>query len=466
MTARDAPVTFGVIYDALSRRTQMTRPNGVYTNYAYDSVSHLLSMLHQVGLNTLDGASYTYDPAGNRTAKTNYVNATTSNYTYDPLYELTQVTQGASTTESYSYDAVGNRLSSLSVPNYNYNASNELTSNSSGSYTYDANGNTLSDASGRSFTWDFENRLVQAVVPGTNGGTTTFKYDPFGRRIQKSGPLGTTNYLYDGIDPKANPVEEVDNSGSILARYTEGEYVDEPLAEVRGTNTSYYEADTVGSITSLTNPAASLTNSYIYDAFGNLTTTSGALTNPFQFTGRDSDPETSLYYYRARYYSPQIGRFISEDPVQFGGGNNFFAYVRNNPLRFKDPSGLITIDGSCSCSQDRTHITWATPLAIAAAARITDPGLRDCVINRLNNGVVKCGGKACDKGAKPDAQGRVLWGHALPFGHTITLCSFAFSSDIATPCLLIHEFAHTCTHGENTADKAMNQSFPGQCPGI
>jgi YD repeat-containing protein len=65
----------------------------------------------------------------------------------------------------------------------------------------DANGNTLSDAQGRSFTWDFENRLTQAVVPGTNGGTTTFRYDPFGRRIQKSGPLGTTNYLYDGMNP-------------------------------------------------------------------------------------------------------------------------------------------------------------------------------------------------------------------------------------------------------------------------
>src|SRR6202034_815605 len=74
-------------------------------------------------------------------------------------------------------------------------------------YAYDANGNTLSDASAKSYTWDFENRLTQAVVPGTNGGTTNFKYDPFGRRIQKSGPLGTTNYLYDGADL----IEEVDN---------------------------------------------------------------------------------------------------------------------------------------------------------------------------------------------------------------------------------------------------------------
>ena len=162
--------SFGFSYDALSRRTQLTRPNGIATNYSYDPVSHLLSVLHQAGANTLDGASYTYDPAGNRTAKTNDLNAVTSNYSYDPLYELTQVTQGASTTETYSYDFVGNRLSSSGVPTYNYNSSNELTSNSLGSYTYDANGNTLTEANGNSYSWDFENRLTQAVVPGTNGG--------------------------------------------------------------------------------------------------------------------------------------------------------------------------------------------------------------------------------------------------------------------------------------------------------
>ena len=130
--------SFGFGYDALSRRTSLTRPNGVNTSYGYDSVSHLLSVLHQTGTTTLDGAGYSYDPAGNRTAKTNYLNGVTSNYGYDPLYELTQVTQGGSTTESYSYDAVGNRLSSSGVPTYNYNSSNELTSTSDGSYTYDA----------------------------------------------------------------------------------------------------------------------------------------------------------------------------------------------------------------------------------------------------------------------------------------------------------------------------------------
>ena len=130
-------------------------------------MSRLLSVLHQAGSTILDGASYTYDPAGNRTAKTDQASNVTSNYGYDALYQLTQVTQGAGTTESYSYDPVGNRLTSLGVPGYNYNSSNELTSNSSGQLHVRRNGNTLSDASGKTYTWDFENRLTQAVVPGT-----------------------------------------------------------------------------------------------------------------------------------------------------------------------------------------------------------------------------------------------------------------------------------------------------------
>ncbi|HEX7894888.1 MAG TPA: hypothetical protein VF447_11905, partial [Terriglobales bacterium] len=86
--------SFGFGYDALSRRTSLTRPNGVNTSYSYDSLSRLLSVLHQAGGTTIDGASYTYDNAGNRTSKTNDLNGITENYTYDALYELTQVTQG------------------------------------------------------------------------------------------------------------------------------------------------------------------------------------------------------------------------------------------------------------------------------------------------------------------------------------------------------------------------------------
>jgi RHS repeat-associated protein len=328
----------------------------------------------------------------------------------------------------------------------------------------DANGNTLSDPSGKSYTWDFENRLVSATVPGT--GTVNFKYDPFGRRIQKSGPLGTTNYLYDGPDPKANPDEEVDNGGNILARYTESDLVDEPLAEVRGATSSYYEADGLGTVTSLSSATPSLTNSYIYDAFGNVTTTVGTLANPFQFTGRDSDPETSLYYYRARYYAPQIGRFVSEDPIRFDAGTDFFAYVHNNPTRFKDPSGLLNIDGSCDCAGFiKDDVQSEAQKALGAAARITNPGLRDCVIDHLNKGTVKCGnGSFCHQG-KPDKQGRVTLGWSMPWGSTIHLCKAVNGPSPQMACVIIHEFAHTCGHPlEGTPDKAMNQAFPGQCP--
>jgi RHS repeat-associated protein len=329
--------SFGFSYDALSRRTQLTRPNGINTNYGYDSVSHLLSVLHQAGTTTLDGASYTYDPAGNRSSKGNYLNGVTSNYSYDPLYELTQVTQGGSTSETYSYDMVGNRLSSSGVPNYNYNSSNELTSNSLGSYTFDANGNTLSDASGKSYTWDFENRVTQAVVPGTNGGTTTFKYDPFGRRIQKSGPLGTTNYLYDGN----NLMEELDGSGNVLARHTQSTNIDEPLSALRGGTTSYYQADGLGSVTSLSTGAGALANTYSYDSFGKLTASTGTLTNPFQYTGREFDTETGIYYYRMRYYDSNSGRFVSEDPAAFDlQWPNLYLYVKNSPTGLIDPFGL------------------------------------------------------------------------------------------------------------------------------
>jgi RHS repeat-associated protein len=336
--------SFGFGYDALNRRTSLTRPNGVNTSYAYDSVSHLLSVLHQAGLNTLDGAAYTYDPAGNRTSKTNYLNGVTSNYGYDLLYELTQVTQGASTAESYSYDAVGNRLSSLGVPTYNYNALNELTSNSNGSYTYDANGNTLTDASGRSFTWDFENRLTQAVVPGTNGGTTTFKYDPFGRRIQKSGPLGTTNYLYDG----PNLIEGTNASGAEVAGYTQTRRIDEMLAEMDGSTTDYYQADGQGSIISLSASSGTLANTYTYDSFGNLMNSTGTLKNPFQYTGREFDAETGIYEYRARYFDSSIGRFFSEDPIGFKGGIDFYTYVMNRPTRLVDPTGTCPPTDPCS----------------------------------------------------------------------------------------------------------------------
>jgi len=334
-----ARTNYTFTYDALGRRTQLTRPNSVTTGYQYDPVSNLLSILHTKSTTTLDGATYTYDVAGNRTSKTDKRTNVTSNFSYDPLYELTQVLQGATTTENYSYDAVGNRLTSLGVSSYSYNTSNQLTSVPGATYTYDNNGNTLTAvgaAGTTAYNWDFENRLTSVVLPGS-GGTVSFKYDPFGRRVQKSSSSGTTNYLYDG----ANVLEEVDGSGNVLARYVQAPGVDQPLAQTRSGATSYYEADGLGSVTSLSNSSGALANTYTYDSYGKITASTGTLTNPFQYTAREFDPETGIYEYRARYYNPQIGRFISEDPIGFAGGQaNLYAYVGNDPIDFTDPFGL------------------------------------------------------------------------------------------------------------------------------
>jgi RHS repeat-associated protein len=331
---------FGFSYDALSRRTALTRPNGVNTTYNFDSLSRLASVLHKAGTTTLDGAGYAYDNAGNRTSKTNYLNNVTENYTYDPLYQLTQVTQGLTTTESYAYDPVGNRLSSLGMSPYAYNSSNELTSTPSATFTYDNNGNTTgkADASGTTnYTWDFENRLTAVVLPAASG-TVSFKYDPFGRRTQKS-LLSATTYLYDG----SNSIAELDANGSFVSRYTQGEEVDEPLAEFKGGTSAFYEQDGLSSVTTLSGPAGAVVNSYSYDAFGNLTASTSLLTNPFHYTGRDFDSETGLRYYRARYYDSKFGRFVSEDPIAYDGGINFYSYVGNNPQNFIDPSGKYPI---------------------------------------------------------------------------------------------------------------------------
>jgi len=335
---------FGFTYDALSRRTQMTRPNGLKSIYAYDNLSRLLSVLHQSGSTTLDGASYTVDNAGNRRSKTDQLAAVTSNYTYDPIYELTQVTQGVNTTESYTYDPVGNRLSSLGVSPYSNNASNELTSIPGTTYTYDNNGNTLTKVVGSnttSYTWDFENRLSSVTLPGS-GGTVSFKYDPFGRRIYKSSSNGTSIYVYDDD----NLIEETNAAGAVVARYTQtADRLDEPIAMLRSSATSYYHADGLGSVTSLSNAAGSLAQTYTFDAFGKQTASSGSLTNPFQYTGREFDGETSLYFYRARYYDPNVGRFVSEDPIGYKGGANYYRYVGNNGLNLTDPTGLYQLKG-------------------------------------------------------------------------------------------------------------------------
>jgi RHS repeat-associated protein len=181
----------------------------------------------------------------------------------------------------------------------------------------------------------------------------TFKYDPFGRRIEKISPNATSIFVYDGD----NLVETVNSSGAFVARYTQGQNTDEPLAMLRGSTTDYYQADGLGSITSLSNTSGALAQTYTYDSFGNQTATSGSLTNFFHYAGRELDTETNLYYNRARYLDPSTGRFLSEDPVRYLGGLNFYAYAQNNPPDLADPLGLSS---GCTLIGSTQIASWTT----------------------------------------------------------------------------------------------------------
>ena len=190
--------------------------------------------------------------------------------------------------------------------------------------TYDANGNLTSDGSA-SYTWNARNQLVSMT-----GGS--FSYGGLGRRLQKIVGGSTTDFLYDGI----NPVQEL-SGGTPTANILTGLSVDEYFT--RGTETLL--ADALGSTVALADGGGTVQTEYAYEPFGATTATGTVSASSFRYTGREDD-ETGLYYYRARYYHPALHRFVSEDPIAFAGGINFYTYVGNSPLSHIDPLGLAT----------------------------------------------------------------------------------------------------------------------------
>jgi len=170
--------------------------------------------------------------------------------------------------------------------------------------------------------------------------TVEFAYDPFGRRIEKKTSAKTTRFAYDREDI----VAEYDGANVLQASYIHGPNIDEPLQMKRGGVTYFYQRDGLGSIASLSNNTGIKQKTYRYDSFGNIIAETGTVENPYIYTGRERDAETGLYYYRARYYDPQFGRFLNEDPIGFASGDeNFHAYVGNNPVNFVDPLGLSRV---------------------------------------------------------------------------------------------------------------------------
>lgn len=195
--------------------------------------------------------------------------------------------------------------------------------------------------------------MTQVTLPNS-GGTVTFKYDPLGRPIYKSSPSTSSVFVYDGDDL----VQEVNAASAVVARYTLGQSIDEPLAMFRSNTTNYYEADGLASITSLTSNVGALAQTYAFDSFGKQTAASGSITNPFQYTSQAFDPETALSCYRARYYDPNVGRFLNEDPIGFDGSADFYAYTDNNPVNWMDPLVLDKVQVCCR------PLRFAKPLLI------------------------------------------------------------------------------------------------------
>ncbi len=203
-----------------------------------------------------------------------------------------------------------------------YDAANELKTWNGTALSYDADGNMLSDGS-NSFTWNARNQ-----VAGLNGASV--QYDAFGRRSTNA---AGTSFLYDG----ANAAQEL--SGSTITANLASGGLDEVLSRTDASGTFAPLKDALGSAIALADSTGTIQTLYTYDPFGGTSVSGATNGNKFQYTGRENDGN-GLYYYRARYYSPAIGRFISEDPIGFAGGINVYAYVGNSPTNWTDPFGL------------------------------------------------------------------------------------------------------------------------------
>src|SRR5229473_5704965 len=287
-----ANVSFG--YDTDSRRTSLTLANSLTLNYGYDAASQLTGISYTLGSNTLGNLTYAYDLEGRRTG-------------VGGSYARTGTPQAASAAS--------------------YNVNNQLTQWKGASLTYDANGNLTSDGT-NTYTWNARNQLV--TISG--GVSASFQYDAFGRRVSKT-IVGMTQYLYDGV----NPVQEISGTTASANLLTGG--LDEYFQRTDSAGARNFLTDTLGSTLALADSTGVVQTQYTFEPFGNTSVTGTATTNSFAFTGRELDA-TGLYFYRARYYSPTMQRFLAEDAIGFDGGVNLYAYVNQNPIGLRDPFGL------------------------------------------------------------------------------------------------------------------------------
>ncbi|MFN0061927.1 MAG: RHS repeat-associated core domain-containing protein [Myxococcaceae bacterium] len=229
---------------------------------------------------------------------------------------------------------------------YPHDAANRLTEDSQNTYAYDALGRLLRKQDKQTgaravYTWNGLGQLISVEqFPNATSSVATerilFTYDPLGRRLSKSVNGVLESYVYDG----QNRIATLDASGQLRERVTFGTGIDEPLLLDGPQGRRFLHADALGSIVAATN-GTSLLGRFKYAPFGEVLGALPSVESPFQFTAREKD-RADLYYYRARYYDPSLGRFLSEDPIGFAGGDtHLYRYVANAPTQLRDPSGHV-----------------------------------------------------------------------------------------------------------------------------
>jgi RHS repeat-associated protein len=367
--------TYG--YDAASNLTNTTYPNGTGIALAYDAANRLNKVVNSLkGLPPLTLA-YALDAVGNRLALS--VNGLTTQFGYDALDELASAQLGP-LKSTWTYDVVGNRTkqtSPLGTVIYTYDAADRLLAANGSSFTYDADGNQISKtqtANGQPiiYAYDAANRLINVA-----GGvfTSSFSYDGDGNRISQSTRAGTYNYLNDVASALPVVLQESGPDGNISYAYGLG-----LISESTPTFDFFYHYDGLGSVIALTDATGKPRAGYIYDPWGNALLSipdSVGTKNKFRFTGEALDPGTQLYYLRARYYDPSIGRFIGCDPlpgsVAFPLSRNRYQYSLSNPIRYTDPLGLSAIESN------RTALTASALISCGKNCEMTIKILRDAL---------------------------------------------------------------------------------------
>jgi RHS repeat-associated protein len=342
-------------------------PNGITAQYAFDDNGNLTDLNYVKGGSSVKRYQYKYDKNGMR--DTMIDNDGVHAYAYDAIYQITQATHPTvqNPLEQFTYDAVGNRMTDLTHSAYQYNELNQLLEDDSCKYLYDLDGNQTekidkNTGDTTAYTYDIENKLVEVRKAGM---LAQYAYDALGRRMSKTMNGVAKHYRYN-VD---NLVLEMNGNDSVVADYTFGPGIDNPLEMNRGGSVYFYVKDGLGSVTALASESGNVCHEYAYGVFGKIISESGDnVENCFTYTSREFDRETGLMFYRARMYNPQIGRFISEDPIGSEGGINLYRYSRNCTTNYIDPDGLdpCCSQGDVSACVDRCVSCSGGDLALAA----------------------------------------------------------------------------------------------------